>query len=246
MLSAMSMSLGRSRLFILLASLLALSCLALACGAANRPEGPGRVVSASRPVQPPVRPADGLYAADEALRDALSGAREYVGTGSWPGIGRLQACVFRNQRVLVVNVYCSITETQAFRIDVYSPTRGRVRIYAESNGPVSTRGRRDYFTFTAESEPPPGPTARMIPLSLTMSFEQLRAYDEKRYSAYLPACYGGQELSRKRGGCLGTLAARSTEWATRNRAFLDQANDDWYRMVREMRSLATRYGTEPQ
>jgi hypothetical protein len=246
MLRAMSMSLRRSRLFFLLASLLALACLAVACGGANRSRGPARVASSTRSVAPPPARVEGLYAADEALRDALSGVREYVGTGSWPGISRMQACVFRNQRVLVVNVYCSLTETQAFRIDVYSPTRGRVRIYAESNGPVSALKRRDYFTFTAESEPPPGPAARMVPLSLTMSFEQLRDYDEKRYSAYLPACYGGQELSRKRGGCLGTLAARNGEWTTRNSAFLDQANEDWYRMVREMRALAKRYGTEPQ
>lgn len=187
----------------------------------------------------------GLYAADEALRDALASRWEYVGTGRWPGINRFHACAFRNQRVLIVNVYCTITETQAFRLDVYSPTRGRVRIYAEANGPISGRTRHDYFTFMAESEPTSDPLARMPPVALTMSFEELRAYDEMRYHAYLPACYGGEENSRPRGGCLDALAPRAREWADRNRAFLEHASDDWYRVVREMRAWAARYGREP-
>jgi hypothetical protein len=195
---------------------------------------------------PAAKPADGLYAADEALRDALSGRLEYLGTGQWPGISRMYACAFRNSRVLVVNVYCTTTDTQAFRIDVFSPTRGRVRIYAESKIPVSGHMRQDYFTFTAESEPPPGPEAHMPGLTLAMSFAELSAYDDRRYGAYLPACYGGQELSRKQGGCLGALAGRSVEWANRNRAFLERANDDWYRVVRELRAQAVRYGREPE
>src|SRR5262245_14985255 len=55
-----------------------------------------------------------LYAADEALRDVLSGELEYIGTGRWPGVERSSACAFRNQRVLVVNAYCTLKETPAF------------------------------------------------------------------------------------------------------------------------------------
>jgi hypothetical protein len=129
---------------------------------------------------------------------------------------------------------------------VYSPERGRVRIYAESKGPVSTFTRTDYFTFTAESEPPPGPDARLPPVSLAMSFDELSAYDARRYKAFLPACYGGVELSRDKSGCLGSLAAKKGEWTAQNGAFLQRASSDWYRVVREMRSLATRYGKEPE
>ena len=101
---------------------------ALGCGAAKPPAPQAPAARPSRAVHgsASIKPA-GLYAADEALRDALSGPWEYVGTGPWPGIRRLHACAFRNARVLVVNVYCSIKETQAFRVDVYSPSRGRVR-----------------------------------------------------------------------------------------------------------------------
>jgi hypothetical protein len=228
-------------------SILILSTLAAACATASveRPS-----VARRRPVEivrePPPEAVAGLYAADEALQDALSGQWEYLGTGPWPGIDRTRACVFRNERVLVVNVYCTVTETQAFRIDIYSPERGRVRIYAEASGPVSARERSEYFTFTAESEPPPGPETGAPPLALAMTFGDLHHYDERRYDAFLPMCYGGEQLSRKQNGCLGTLAARTGEWLDRNRAFLEHANADWYRIVREMRSLAARYGLDPR
>jgi hypothetical protein len=194
----------------------------------------------------PVPVVEGLYAADEALRDALSGPWQHVGTGRWPGINRMYACAFRNARVLVVNVYCGTTDVRAFRVDVYSPTRGRVRIYAEASGPIVTRLRQQYFTFMAESEPPPGPETHMAPLALTMSFAELRRYDEQRYRAYLPACFGGQEHQRAHGACVGALATRGSEWASQNRSFLDGANSDWYRVVREMRVLAARYGKDPK
>ena len=220
--------------------------LTVGCGAARNAERPARRENATPTVEvPSVRPAEGLYPADEALRDALSGPWQYLGTGKWPGIRRMYACAFRNDRVLVVNVYCGITDRQALRLDVYSPTRGRVRIYAEAKAPVSARSRQDYFTFLAESEPLPGAEARMPPLSLAMSFQALRAYEEQRYGAFLPACFGGQELSHARGGCLGALAAHAPEWSARNRAFLEHASEEWYRVVRGMRDLAARYGKEP-
>jgi hypothetical protein len=239
----MMMSLRRARLWLSLSFL-----LAAACGSTRHSERPTRppAAAARATATPSPRPGLGFYGADEALRDALSGRLTYVGSGEWPGINRMTACAFRNERVLVVNVYCTLSETPAFRIDVYSPMRGRVRLYAESKGAVSTRTRRDYFTFTAESEPLPGPEARMPLLLLTMTFGELRAYDERRYRAFLPACFGGQELSRKRGGCLGSLAPRAAEWAAQNQAFLDHASDDWYRVVREMRALAARFGREPE
>jgi hypothetical protein len=230
-----------------LSLLLLSSLLAAACATAKPAQPPARPAPAraTTGIAAP-RPASGLYSADEALRDTLSSPWEYVGTGQWPGIARVFACVFRNQRVLVVNVYCTISDSPAFRLDVYSPTRGHVRIYAEANGPVSAFNRRDYFTFTAESEPLPGPETSVPRLHLAMNFRELSAYDEQRYSAYLPACFGGQELSKpKKSGCLGALSARAGEWSAQNRAFLDFANDDWYRVLREMRALSTRYGREP-
>jgi hypothetical protein len=187
-----------------------------------------------------------LYATDEAIQDALSSEWEYLGTGPWPGIERSHACVFRNARVLIVNAYCTLTERQAFRIDVYSPERGRVRVYAEADGPVSSRQRDDYFIFTAESEPPPESSTSLGAVTLAMDFGDLQGYEQQRYEAFLPGCYGGQRHGDAVGGCLGDLSGHAEEWAARNRDFLEHASDDWYRVVREMRTLARRHGFDPR
>ncbi len=219
----------------------------IACGTAKQsgePPPPAHPTAATSPTARPVTTA--LYSPDEALKDALSGPLEYVDTGPWPGVDRMFACSFRNARVLVVNVYCTRKEIAAFAVNVYSPTRGRARIYAESRGPVSTHMRQDYFTFTAESEPPPGRGTEIKPVTLSMSFLELYNYDAQRQRAFLPACYGGTELSRERAGCLGTLESRADEWKATSRAFLTDASDDWYRLVRELRSQAAQHGKEPQ
>ncbi|HKP57656.1 MAG TPA: hypothetical protein VJV78_13085 [Polyangiales bacterium] len=224
---------------------LTMGVLAAACAApqVREPQPP--------PVHPPVLERhesvpvvteSGLYSAEEALHDTLSGELEYIGTGKWPGVERSRACAFRNQRVVIVNAYCTLYEPAAFRVDVYSPERGRVRIYAETSGAVSSRNRSDYFTFMVESSPTPSSEAHIPPLTLGMPYEALRGYEQRRYEAYLPSCYGGEQNTRRVAGCLGSLGPRAGEWDAQNRAFLERANDDWYRVIREMRTLAARYG----
>jgi hypothetical protein len=223
--------------------------LALGCARVTAPETPAPAPAPPPPqapppvVQEPPAPT-GIYALDEAARDALSGPWTYIGTGPWTGNHRVQACAYRNERVIVVNVYCTITEVKAFRVDVFSPARGRVRIYAEGKAPVSTMTRKDYFTFNAESEPPPGARAGLPPVTLTMSFEELRNYDERRYQRFLPSCYGGVEIHRRQGGCLRGLASHAAEWAETNRSFLQEPPEDWYRIVRELRALASQHGRD--
>lgn len=195
----------------------------------------------------PAEPASGsgLYSAEEALRDVLSGELRYIGTGRWPGVERSRACAFRNDRVFVVNAYCSPKEPPAFGVEVFSPERGRVRIYAEARGPVSRRDRAEYFTFLAESEPPPGPEVPIAPVLLSMSYDELSRYERQRYAAFLPGCHGGESLEQPTGGCLGPLASRAEQWAAENHSFLASPNDDWYRTLRMLRSLALRYGRAP-
>jgi hypothetical protein len=205
------------------------------------PPPPPRVLD----IPEPTPALSGIYSAQEALQDALSGELEYIGTGRWPGLERTRACAFRNQRVVIVNAYCTSNDVNAFRIDVYSPEHGRVQIYAETSGAISVRRRRDYFSFTVESSPPPSSAARLPPLMLTMPYEELRRYEQQRYEAFLPGCFGGEKNEQPVGGCLGELAPRHAEWAAQNQAFLDRASDDWYRVLRQMRALAARYGVQP-
>jgi hypothetical protein len=227
-------------------ALLILGC-ALGCAKVSGPERPvPPSVPDARATRVPERQPTGIYSPDEAVSDALSGPWIHVGTGPWPGNQRVKACAYRNERVLLVNVYCTIKEVTAFRVDVFSPTRGRVGIYAEARVPVSTVTRREYFTFTAESEPPPRPRARLPAVRLDMSFADLLDYDERRYRAFLPSCYGGVENQRRQGGCLRELAGRASEWVGTNRAFLKDPPADWYRMVTELRALARQHGRDPQ
>jgi hypothetical protein len=227
----------------------ALLLLAVACGTSKPseqpPPRPTTVADVRKPAPAAASAPRGLYSAQEALRDVLSGELEYIGTGRWPGVERSRACAFRNKRVVIVNAYCTLNEVNAFRIDVYSPERGSVRIYAETSGAISARQRRDYFTFTVESSPPPSAAARLPPLMLGMPYDDLRRYEQQRYDAFLPGCYGGEKNERPVGGCLGKLAPRRGEFAAQNQAFLDRASDDWYRVIRQMRTLAERYGANP-
>jgi hypothetical protein len=195
--------------------------------------------------QPPPPSSQQLYPVDEALRDVLSSELQYVGTGRWPGIERSYACVFRNERVLVVNAYCTLKETPAFRLDVYSPERGRVSIYAEARGGVSKHDCATYFTFTAASAPAPEPETRVLPVALAMTYQALQRHERERYAAFLPSCFGGKRNEQQEGACLGALAPQSNAWAARNHAFLEQASDDWYRLVHAMRALAALHGRAP-
>jgi hypothetical protein len=96
-----------------------------------------------------------------------------------------------------------------------------------------------------EGSPPPAAAARLPTLTLRMPYDDLRRYEQQRYNAFLPSCFSGEQNERAVGGCLGALAARQGEWAAEHRAFLEQPNDDWYAVVRKLRSLAERYGVDP-
>ena len=144
--------------------------LAVACRTSRPSEQPPlrpSVVDVQKPGPPP---QSGLYSAQEALRDVLSGELEYIGTGRWPGVERSRACAFRNQRVVVVNAYCTLNEAQAFRIEVYSPTRGRVRSCRIERRVASRRG--DYSHLGREQLPPD--RSEHSPLTLAMPSEQMR------------------------------------------------------------------------
>jgi hypothetical protein len=224
--------------------------LALGCARVTAPEQPAPEapppppeVAPPPPVVPEPEPT-GIYSLNEAVKDALSGSLSYIGTGPWTGNHRVQACAYRNERVIVVNVYCTLKEVKAFRVDVFSPRRGRVRIYAEAKAPISTLTRRDYFSFNGESEPPAGPRAGLPPVTLNMSYPELLSYDGRRYQRFLPSCYGGVEIHRPQGGCLRGLASHAREFAEDNRSFLREPPEEWYRIVKELRALASLHGRD--
>lgn len=109
--------------------------------AAEVPGGAAQVTAAAPP-----------YALPEALADALSGPLQLVGKGAWHGLWGSLACVYRNERVLVVDEYCRPRELNSFGVIIASPTRGWVSIYAEGKAPVSKLDRSGYLIFTGRSE----------------------------------------------------------------------------------------------
>lgn len=225
-----------------LTPLLAACATAPAPPARATPQTTARAVPQRRP-PPPVQ--HDLYGPTEALRDALSGELSFVGTGHWPGIERSRACAFRNDRVLVVLAYCTAQELHTFRVDIYSQTRGRMRVYAEGPSAVSRLDRSEYFTFLVESEPPPEPSAGIGTPTTAMSFADLHAYEQARYDARLPGCYGGVQFEAPVGGCFGPLADQYGAWEDHNHAFIARVSDDWYGTVRALRALAATHGSAP-
>jgi hypothetical protein len=204
----------------------------------ERPPAPPDAGVAAPPVVVAPPEDTGLYSAEQAVADVLSGPLTLIGSGAWFGIARTHACAYRNDRVIVVNVYCTSKDIKAFRIDVFSPRRGRVRIYAEARSPITALRRDQYFTFKAETEPAPGRDAGLPPVTLAMSFPELQAYEKARYDRFLPSCYGGVEMQKPQGGCLGNLASQASEWAERNDGFLRQPPDAWYRLMQDLRARA--------
>lgn len=197
--------------------------------------------AAQRPTAPaPAAPAP-MYTLEEALADVSASPLTYVGTGDWTGIARIKACVYRNDRVFVVNVYCTLKEMPAFGMAVLSPTRGRVYFYAEAKKPISALRRGDYFTFLAEAEPAVV-DANVPALELSFTYDQLRAWDAKRYKRFAPACSVGTELKKAQGSCVGDLKSQTDTWVGRNKPFVDAPPADWYKVVKEMRGRAQKDG----
>lgn len=173
-----------------------------------------------------------LYTVDEALDDALAGPLTFIGTGDWYGLFSIHACAYRNDRVIVVNEYCTGKEMPAFGLTVLSPTRGRTHVYAEAEAPISTVERSAYFSFRVETEPPAAD-----PLSLAFTYAELRAWDERRALARKEVCFVGTDGK----GCLADAAAPNVEaWSAAGAAFVAEPGARWRRIVEALRARAPR------
>lgn len=207
-------------------------------GSAVAPEPPPSrpVVDAATPTDastepdPLDAPATPLYTITEALDDVLSGPLVFVGTGEWFGNYSIHACVYRNARVFVVNVYCTAKETPAFSLVVLSPSRGRVVAYAEADVAISTLVREGYNTFRVEAQ-----EAALDPLALSFTYAELRAWDERRYNTYAPACWVETSAT-----CPPELESLLAAWAPAGDAFIAAPPPTWYRLVKDLHTRAVR------
>lgn len=197
-------------------------------------EQPTNVEAPTTPTAPARKknPGSDLYDLREALADALVQPWTFVGTGEWFGMFRVNACVYRNDRVFVVNPYCTLKEKLAASVVIIHPERGRAVIYAEGDAPTSTTTRAAWKTFKGESHVPTEPPPR-----LDFTYAQLRAWDEARYNQNAPACYTGTELRKPLDGCYKLDPARE-QWTDRNGDFLREPSPEYFAVMRELRDRA--------
>ncbi|SRR5258706_1049084 len=184
---------------------------------------------------PPTRDRLRVYSPTEAVEDALSSPLQHLGTGPWFGIFRIDACAFRNERVIVVDIYCTHKEMSSFGVIIMSPERGRVRLYAEATKtPISTIRRDRYHTFKAEMDPA-WPEALS---SLGMDFAALQTYEERYYHVDGPACFMNKSnLPEPAVGCIHGGEPLLEAWKTAAESYLDSPPDSWYRLVVQLRAL---------
>jgi hypothetical protein len=172
-------------------------------------------------------PAQPLYTITEALEDIASGPLKFVGTGEWFGNYSIHACAYRNERVIVVNEYCTTREQVALGLIVISPTRGHLKVYAEAEKPISTITRADYFTFRVEVEPP------FEGIELTSTYAELRAWDELRYNGHVGGCWYENSAACAEDASPG-------EWGESAKAFITEPPAEFYRLTKDLHKRAVR------
>lgn len=172
-------------------------------------------------------PSTPLYTITDALADIAADPLKFVGTGAWFGNFSIHACAYRNSRVVVINVYCTVKEQPALGISVLSPTRGRLNIYAEAESAISQLPRSKWFTFKLETDVPEEHVA------LDLTYPQLNAWEEHRYNARHGACW-----TDNGGGCSGGL--EPGDWTESARDFLAQPPDAFVRLAKDLHTRAVR------
>ncbi|HEX4627308.1 MAG TPA: hypothetical protein VH137_00840 [Gemmatimonadales bacterium] len=172
--------------------------------------------------------ASPVYAADDAVRDALSSPLALVWIGGWTGYFRHLSCIYRNGQVIVVDMRCNKRETYQFEVIVASPARGRVEIVADAqnkSAALSTVQRGGYGAFNVEGA---GPWAGPPQLYLGMSYDDIAGYHAQR-SRFQGGC--GLEMRMPQAACGRGAAYTREAFAAANARFLEAPPDDWYGLV---------------
>jgi hypothetical protein len=188
--------------------------------------------SASPSTSPANGPANApVYSADEAVRDALASPLTLVGIGGWYGYFRHLSCVYKNARVMVVDMRCEQRETYQLKAIIESPTRGRVEIVADArnkSAAVSTVRRADYEVFGIEGA---GPWSGPTPLALSMGYDDMASSYEQRSSKS-----GGCALTpqKPQGICSARASYTAPAFLAANGHFFEAPPDGWYALVRAL------------
>lgn len=172
-----------------------------------------------------------VYAADEAVRDALASPLTLVGIGGFYGYFRHLSCVYKNARVMVVDMRCNERESYQFKAIIESPTRGRVEIVADARNKSAALGsvrRADYEVFDIEGA---GPWAGSTPLALSMGYDDMVSSYELRASKS-GAC--ALTTQKPQGICSARASYTAPAFVAANGRFFEAPPDAWYALVRAL------------
>ena len=207
--------------------------LGLGLGGMGSAAANGAAGMAAPPVALPVQVAiEGPYPLADALADALATPLSYVGKGAFYGSYRLLSCTYRNDRVVVIDTYCTNREQSSFGIIIVSPTRGRVTLHAEGRAAVSGLRHADYLYFRGRSE---AVDPRYRP-QLTWTLEEQSNYHQFG-GRYLPFCDVEWRNQTTRGGCVKPLVEQNPGYQAQNAPFVSGPPPGWYQLVRTLLSL---------
>src|SRR5258708_37091767 len=135
------------------------------------------------PAAPPTYappPSTTVYAADEAIHDALASPLDLVGIGEWTGYFRHLSCIYRNAQAFVIDMRCNKRETYQFRVIVISPARGRVEIVADAAQKAAALSKVQRAGYETVGISGAAPWAGPPPLSLSATYDAITAHDEQR------------------------------------------------------------------
>ncbi|HYH97341.1 hypothetical protein [Hyalangium sp.] len=194
-----------------------------------------------RKLQPDPPSAAPLYPPAEALADAVSGPLRHVGTTLWYGRFAIPSCIYRNEKVFVINSYCTLKEINRTGVIVIHPERGVVALKARGvqDKPVSTLRRAQYSEWGVSS------TDGQRGLTLDASADALVAWEERRHRYYRnPGCGAGQagSSSKMRGKCAEKMPEFEAWWQGVYPLILEAPPESWYALVKDLRQRARKDG----
>ena len=194
-----------------------------------------------RKLQPDPPSAAPLYPPSDALADAASGPLQHVGTTLWYGRYGIPSCIYRNEKVFVINSYCTLKEIPQSGVFVIHPERGVVTLKARGvqNKPVSTLRRAQYSEWGFSS------TDGKRGLTLNASADALVAWEERRHRYYRnPGCGAGQAGTTGKKGlkCKDKTPEFEAWWQGVSSPLLEAPPESWYALVKDLRQRARKDG----
>jgi hypothetical protein len=173
------------------------------------------------------------YTPQQALADVLSSPLEFVGKGLLYGYQSIESCLFRNDKVLVLDGYCTKTEVGAADLIVYSmELKQALQIHAESNGnftPISQTNPAKYppnYWYADLRETGPD-------IHLEISFSAFADLYQNMAQNQAPDCLVSAQFST----CAGN-PSYTQDWLSEAESFRKSPGKSWHQVLLLLKNSA--------